>query len=422
MIRKYIFSVGLFLFICLSLFSQEVKLDIAAPESIVAGEAVVINIHISKGSLTGFARLQQSFPLAVDVKSDNSGGGDFNFVDGRLNIIWLNLPGHTDLDLSYTLSTHETVKGTLILEGKFSYIVDSDREELEIRPQTINISPSPLVSPDLVVDINEYKGVRPGADVVDEDQVVVVVREKPYLSDSGDGWIVNLLVSKGALKKLARLEEIVPANYTAENLKNHNAIFSFKEGVVKYLWMNLPREEYFTVSYKLIPLDGNMEKNPLIKGGLTYMDNEELNTFSVVEKGDALHKMDDRELSNFIAAFTAEVSGQSVQRPVEATKIINEPLPVKQGIYFRVQILATSKPVNAERYFSRLHLGEIFKEQHEGLYKYTTGTFTLYKDARAYVDKLSRLNLNEAFVTAYEDGERISVKKALRQARQRWFK
>jgi len=152
------------------------------------------------------------------------------------------------------------------------------------------------------------------------------------------------------------------------------------------------------------------------------MNDQELSTVSVIEKEDAIHKMDERELRNFMDAFTAEVSGQSVQRPIGATKILDEPLPVKQGVYFRVQILATSKPVNAERYFARLKLGEIFKEQHEGLYKYTTGTFTLYKDARVYIDYLYKLSLNEAFVTAYEDGERIPVKKALRQTKQKWIK
>ena len=213
----------------------------------------------------------------------------------------------------------------------------------------------------MVVDINDFKGDRPGTNEGVANLTVAVVREKPYLSDSGDGWIVNLLVNKGAFKKLARLEEVVPANYTAENLESHDAIFSFKDGVVKYLWMNLPQEEFFTVSYKLIPLDGNTAIEPTIKGGLTYMNDQELSTVAVIEKKDAIHKMDERELRNFMDAFTAELSGQSVQRPIGATKILDEPLPVKQGIYFRVQILATSKPVNAEKYFARLKLGEIFK-------------------------------------------------------------
>ena len=420
--KKIFFIIALLSIAVFQLFAQEVKLDMSVPETIIAGEYAVVYIHISKGDLTGFARIQQSFPQAVSISSNNSGGGDFNFTEGQLNIIWLNLPPQSELDLSYTVTTHETVKGTLNFGGKFSFIVDSDREEFEISKKTALITPSPLVAPELVIDINDFKGDRPGTNEGVGNPIVAVVREKPYLSDSGDGWIVNLVVNKGAFKKLARLEEIVPANYTAENLESHDAIFSFKDGVVKYLWMNLPQEEFFTVSYKLIPLDGNTGIEPTIKGGLTYMNDQELSTVSVIEKGEAIHKMDERELRNFMDVFTAELSGHSVQRPIGATKILDEPLPVKHGFYFRVQILATSKPVNAETYFARLKLGEIFKEQHEGLYKYTTGTFALYKDARVYIDYLYKLRLNEAFVTAYEDGERITVKKALRQTKQKWIK
>ena len=73
-------------------------------------------------------------------------------------------------------------------------------------------------------------------------------------------------------------------------------------------------------------------------------------------------------------------------------------------------------------YFSKLKLGGIFKEHIEGLYKYTTGTFTLYKDAKYYIEKLKKVNLTEAFVIAYQDGERLPVRRALRLTNQKWIK
>jgi N-acetylmuramoyl-L-alanine amidase len=151
------------------------------------------------------------------------------------------------------------------------------------------------------------------------------------------------------------------------------------------------------------------------------MKGENMNSLQVFEKDISFHTMDKQELADYVAAFAAEMEGRSVQRQV-ATKIINEPAPVKTGVYFRVQILATSKSVDAERYFSKLKLGRIFKEYIEGLYKYTTGTFTYYKDAKYFIDKLGRVNLNEAFVIAYQDGERIPVRKALRLTNQKWIK
>ncbi len=416
-ITVFIFALAIFRFIS---FGQETAVKITAPEEVTAGEVNVIYLHIFKDKLSGFARLQQSFPLAVGITEDDPGGGDFSFKNGNLNLIWLNLPKKEEIVIRYYIEFDKTVKGDFELTGKFSYIIDSEREELTFGPGIIHVNPSLLVEENQVVDLYSFKGDRPGS-MEPEYSVAAVLREKPYLSPTGDGWIINLIVNRGALEKMARIEEVVSSRFSAENIESHNAVFSFKDGVVRYNWMNIPPEEYFTVSYKLTPLDGDMEKPPVINGTISYMKGENMNSLPVFEKDVSFHSMDKQELAGYVAAFAAEMEGRSVQRPV-ATKIINEPAPVKTGVYFRVQILATSKPVDAERYFSKLKLGRIFKEYIENLYKYTTGTFTNYKDAKYFIDKLGRVKLNEAFVIAYQDGERIPVRKALRLTNQKWIK
>ena len=421
MLRK--FTILFFLILVMVPFSsvaQDISVKITAPEEITAGEVNVIYIHIVKNKLTGFARLQQNFPLAIGVSKDDPGGGDYSFKNGNLNIIWLNLPKRDEIVIRYYLETDKTVKGSLDFSGKFSYIIDAERYELSFGPKVIHIKPSPLVSEDQIVDIYNYAGLRPGS-MEPEYSMVAVLREKPYLSPTGDGWIVNLIVNRGALESMARIEEVVSARFLAENIESHNAIFSFKDGVVNYNWMNIPPEDYFTVSYKLIPLDGNMDDQPVIKGMISYMKDEEMNSLQIFEKDIAFHTMNKSDLGEYVTAFASEMEGRSVQRPV-ATKIINEAAPAEMGIYFRVQILATSRSVDAERYFSKLKLGGIFKEHIEGLYKYTTGTFTLYRDAKYYIEKLKRVNLTEAFVIAYQDGERIPVRRALRLTNQKWIK
>ncbi len=421
MLRKFIVVFFLiFITVSFSSVAQDISVKITAPEEITAGEVNVIYIHILKNKITGFARLQQNFPLAIGVSKDDPGGGDYSFKNGNLNIIWLNLPKRDEIVIRYYLETDKTVRGNFDFSGKFSYIIDAERYELSFGPKVIHIKPSPLVSEDQTVDVYKFEGLRPGS-MEPEYSMVAVLREKPYLSATGDGWIVNLIVNRGALESMARIEEVVSARFTAENIESHNAIFSFKDGVVNYNWMNIPPEDYFTVSYKLIPLDGNMDDLPVIRGMISYMKDDEMNSLQIFEKDIAFHTMNKSELGEYVTAFASEMEGRSVQRPV-VTKIINEPVPVEQGIYFRVQILATSRSVDAERYFSKLKLGGIFKEHIEGLYKYTTGTFTLYKDAKYYIEKLKKVNLTEAFVIAYQDGERLPVRRALRLTNQKWIK
>ncbi|MFH1320167.1 MAG: DUF5723 family protein [Bacteroidota bacterium] len=85
-----------------------------------------------------------------------------------------------------------------------------------------------------------------------------------------------------------------------------------------------------------------------------------------------------------------------------------------QGIVYKIQILASKQPTyltpvnfkgveNVEEYY------------HKGLYKYTAGESTDYGYANTVlVTQMRKKGFKEAFVVAFQDGERISVKKALK--------
>jgi hypothetical protein len=95
------------------------------------------------------------------------------------------------------------------------------------------------------------------------------------------------------------------------------------------------------------------------------------------------------------------------------------------GITYKVQILAAHRVVN-KSYFQSKHGydGAFNIENHDGWVKYTTGRFDEYKSAR---DERERLKgdyntLPGPFVTAYNNGERITVQEALLITKQQWYK
>jgi hypothetical protein len=86
------------------------------------------------------------------------------------------------------------------------------------------------------------------------------------------------------------------------------------------------------------------------------------------------------------------------------------------GVYYRVQLAATRRPIDGRTHFRTAGVEqEVMVEQHEGLYKYTSGSFQVYSQASAYRDRVERLaDVEGSFVVAYRDGKRIPINSARR--------
>ena len=233
---------------------------------------------------------------------------------------------------------------------------------------------------------------------------------------------MNLLLSRGTIEKLARIEERIPEGFRAENVTESNSIFSFQSGITKFLWMQLPGDPLIVVTYKLIPEGGQTMEGQKIEGTFTFMEGGISRSIPVVERGIQLAGASMTDLASIMAS-----ADKPEQRPVEQPPQPvrrTEPATVQTGVIFKIQILAARRPVQPDAYFKPYGIqDEITSEFHEGWYKYTTGSFSTYRQARGYLSRLLQTaGLNEAFVCAYSDGKRIPVKTALQLTNQKWFR
>ena len=99
--------------------------------------------------------------------------------------------------------------------------------------------------------------------------------------------------------------------------------------------------------------------------------------------------------------------------------ITNTPAPEK-NVAYKVQVGAFREGITIAKYQKKFNLkDQISLENHQGWTKLITGSFSEYKTARDKRNNL-RNKVKTAFVTAYNQGERITVQEALMITNQKW--
>lgn len=442
----------------LSIFGGDnVSLRMNVPKEVNAGSEFDVEITLRKGSAESFARFQQELPRGLTVQVLERSNANFAFEDQKVKFVWLNLPQEKEFKISYRIRVDERLKGSFDIKGRFSYIEANQRKSVDIVADNISINPSNRIDPNLIVDISEFQRVVPYQPPVSLlASNVRCIRQTPFYTGYANDMMVNILVNKGSTEKFAKIEEVLPQGYSAEAINARDAIFTFKDQVVKFLWMNLPPEQRFVVSYRLTPEEG-MDKTDLnLTGTFSFIINEATQVIDIVQREVDLSNLDPKHLDNIIASvpspgqtspagrteiavsstFTGTDGGREI--PVQYQKIVDKPkftkkpveldlsylLEPEEGVYYRVQIAAGHKLVDMKRYFKQYSITEeVRTEKHEGWFKYSIGSFSEYKEARDYRVKIwNTTTIDDAFVAAYNNGVRITVQEALMISNQKWYR
>ncbi|HEX2396003.1 MAG TPA: hypothetical protein VHI78_11705, partial [Bacteroidales bacterium] len=282
MVKLIVTLLNLLVIFALQIFPGDVSVRLDVPSEVQAGSEFDVKITLNKGNLDGFSRFQQSIPAGLTVSPVVSSNADFSFSEKRVRFIWLRIPENDEITFSYRVKIDERLKGTFNLSGKFSYIENNERKSVDISPVAINIAPSATIDPSLIVDINDFEKMTvPGVMPVEAVEVACI-RQTPVPGTQGD-YIVNVLVNKNFTRQFAKIEEMVPDGYNAVALDPRDAIFTFKEQKVKFLWMNLPQQPFFTVSYRLIPRNQAKLSAPQIDGAFSYLVDEKTVSVDIIE-------------------------------------------------------------------------------------------------------------------------------------------
>jgi len=459
MLKTTFISINLLGICFLSLLNiGKVQISHESNPKLVAGNQTEVTITINKENFSGPGRIKLDFGLADGLTAtelDND-GSSFTFDNNEALFIWYAIPTNETITIKYIVSANSTSLGNKKISGTFSYLDENERKQIKI--------------PDLFIE------------VIDQENATVnnnVVSCSRSIEASDNYFIVSVHTNKQQQKGFARIKDNIPPGFTAEPIETAGAVFKNIDNSAKFLWSELPSSlESFTVSYKLIPpsnynedfeITGKLSAEFLISQNAnsnidipatkyTYpaveiaytnpeqnIDSTNLTTESkpVIEQEIATTQEEEKEeleeavnpkeeISTSIPETNtidlAEKSNETENKTDQQTASINTTNELASTnnttsiISYKVQILAAHKVAN-QKYFSARHqYNKGFDiENHEGWVKYTTGEFNEYLKARNKREDLSRYNFPGPFVTAYNNGNRITVQEALMTSKQDWI-
>jgi len=263
------------------------------------------------------------------------------------------------------------------------------------------------------------------------------------IENDGNNFIVTITINKGNRSGFARVKEDIPAGFTASGIETAGSIFKFADNAAKFLWSQIPAsEDVVTVKYKLKP-DAGTKGSFFIRGSFSaefLVENDRpkkikipTTTIEVGENGLASAPIEDETPKNTYTPPSSTQEKEEIAEEVEEEReeestTYQEPSTSvgsstsANGIKYRVQIIAAHNTVS-KRYVKKAFgfSGSFDIENHEGWVKYITGNYSTYKQARDKRNTLNSYDFDGPFVTAYNNGDRITVQEALMLSNQSWI-
>src|ERR1035437_3999747 len=301
-------------------------------------------------------------------------------------------------------------------------------------------------------------------------QNITITRNEPSTLAGGGECVVELTINKGSLAGFAKLQEELPEGLSATTIETKSASFSFENKKVKFIWMSLPSDGQFKVSYK-IKADANASGTKTTTGNFYYIEGNDTKKIPIagtdinISSASLATNVPNNSTSgnntnppntntpsktpndtpkitplttstNVVKAQTPpDSSGSSLaysNTPIKSTTATTTksdvvktstqttsntpnvfPPRIVPGIVYKIQVGAFA--INGADWLkSKFNFTDpITTEQIDGMYKCVMGSFSTYAEAKEYRNKLRSTGDDGAFVVSYNNGTRIPVSQAL---------
>ncbi len=112
------------------------------------------------------------------------------------------------------------------------------------------------------------------------DDQIWIKAKMPNNIHAGDKFTIELTLNKLDLQHFAEFKQKLPEGFRAVEKQSGAAQFTFKDQMVKFTWIRLPRNPTFTISYDVV-VDATVKGNFTLPAQFTYIYKNQRGTVTV---------------------------------------------------------------------------------------------------------------------------------------------
>tara|TARA_B100000508_G_scaffold140310_1_gene140928 strand:+ start:3901 stop:5493 length:1593 start_codon:yes stop_codon:yes gene_type:complete len=366
-----------------------------------------IEITVNQTGLDGFGKIQEFVPLGAKIEKGEFENAVFSSIKNKVKYVWMAMPRKETYVVTYFVDlSNANDKDIRSITGDFSYLENDVSKKVDINFGDAQ----PLIAAATSTKEDPVESKKEESDVEQE-------------TSTDNSKSANQAPPVTGEEKIAVVAPVIvdPVKKTEEEPDEVAVV----EGSTKDEEPNEPVSDPIE--------DTNTDEIAQVEPAVDANDNvveEEVieeEPVSVEPSASAEATGDTRSASAKATGDTQKEEPAAVvaQKEEKADPVESKTQTVATGVRYRVQIAAGKNVVNPKYFKVRHNFETEFNiENHQGWVKYTTGSYSVYKDARD-----SRETINAAdhkfdgpFVTAYNSGTRITVQEALMISNQKWYK
>jgi hypothetical protein len=421
--------------------------DIIAPDEITAGKPADIQLVIHNYQRTDFAKIEQTLPEGYKALAPPEFSKYFTFVDQKVKFVWEKLPSEEFITVKYSILNDNPSEPTLVLGGKFQLITDNNIYSSDIKEKKVKVNMPAVVADNTnktnITDNTNKTNVSDNTNktnITDNTNKTIVsdntntnkTIKNTTNTNSSTGTLFSVLkvnaysdanpipfnvplpagivfkVQIGAFRNLLKNTTFKGLNPLSSEKEPGSELYKYLVGLfrsyegareVQSEVKKLGYTDAFVVAYK----DGKRIPLWQAREFLAQQNNPDYSTI-------AQNEVNQVKTRTNIADNNVAVNNVPINTNRNAVAVSSSDVKSISGLFYTVQIGVYKEQVSSEQL---KNISPVYREQTQyGWMRYTTGIFNDLGKATDEKNKIVGLGINDAFVSAYYNGKKISLNEA----------